>query len=109
MWPRLDSPAKHDLCPRQQLLLAEWLTDVIVGASVQRCDALALPAACCEGEDRHLTPLAQPAYHLHCLRIAGSEVEQDDVGSTLIGFPQSLGRSRHLDQAESVRQKRPSE
>ena len=65
---------------RQQLVHAERLRDVVVGARVERGDLVALGVARRQHDDRHLGPAAQAVDHLDPVDPGQPEVEHDDVG-----------------------------
>ena len=63
----------------QQLVHAERLRDVVVGAGVERGDLVALAAPRRQDDDRHLRPTAQPVDDVEAVHPGQAEVEQDDV------------------------------
>ena len=64
---------------RCQLLAAERLRHVVVGAGVERTDLLALVADGGDDDDRHAAPLAHLAADVDAAAVRQHEVEQDGV------------------------------
>ena len=98
----LTCSAHRKLDPCEQVLRPEWLANIIIGAGVPRCGPFALPSVWRDCEDRHLTPLPKLTYHLYGAFIVGLKIEQDDVGPSSFGLLEPFGRSRHLDDSESL-------
>ena len=91
-------PAKGGAQPCKELVDAERLGDVVVGARVERSDLLALLADGRENEDRRLEPAAQLAADVHSALVGEDEVEDDRV-RWMRGRPRErvLARGRRLD------------
>ena len=69
--------------PGEQLVHAERLRDVVVGAGVEGGDLVGLRIAGRQDEDRDRAPLPQPADDLDAVHPREAEVEDDDVGSVV--------------------------
>ena len=65
---------------REELVHAERLGDVVVGAGVEGRDLVALGFADGEDDDRHGGPAAQAADHFDAVDSGEAEVEDDEVG-----------------------------
>ena len=72
--------------PREQLLAAERLGDVVVGAGVERLDLGQLVGLAGQDDDRDLARPAGDADHLDAVAAGHREVEQHQVGR-LLGEP----------------------
>ena len=66
--------------PGEQLVHAERLGHVVVGAGVERGDLVGLAVAHGQHDDRHRAPAAQAADHVDAVDAGQAEVEDDDVG-----------------------------
>ena len=72
--------AQRGAQPREELVHAERLRDVVVGAGVERGDLVALGVAHREHDDRHLGPAPQASDHVDAVDPGQAEVEHDHVG-----------------------------
>ena len=70
---------------REQLLHAERLRDVVVGARVERRDLVGLRFAHRQHDHRHVAERAHPPDHLGAVDVGQPEVEQHQVGRLLGG------------------------
>jgi hypothetical protein len=84
-----------------ELVEAEGLGEIVVGAGVEQLDLLAFLAARGEHEDRRRAPLAQRERDLATVHVRQAEIEQHDVGRVLRGEEQRLRSRRRLDPAET--------
>ena len=94
----LDS-AQHGAHPAYQLLRAERLGDVIVGAQLQAEDAVDLLAACGQHDDRRVRGGAQPAGDLQPVDFGQHEVKHHQVEALARQQVQrclTILRGRHL-------------
>ena len=73
-------PAQRRPQPREQLVHAERLRDVVVGAGVEGLDLVRLALADGEDDDRHARPAAQAADHVDAVDPRQAEVEDHEVG-----------------------------
>ena len=73
-------PADGGAQPGQQLVHAEGLGDVVVGARVERLDLLVGGVPGRQHQDRHPGPAAQPLDHLDAVHVGQAQVEDDHVG-----------------------------
>src|SRR5205807_3914894 len=80
--------------PRRQLVGAEGLGDVVVGARVERADLLALVADRAEDEDRQRAPAAQVAQHVDAGAVGQDQVEHERVGRAHGERVEGLGDGR---------------
>jgi hypothetical protein len=76
--------------PGHQLVHAERLGDVVVGARVQRGDLLAGRLARRQDQDRHPAPAAQGTDHVDAVHVGQPQVQQHHVG--LVRRRQAQGR-----------------
>ena len=65
--------------PREELVHAERLRDVVVRAGVERGDLVALGLAHGEHDDRNRAPAAQAPDHLDAVDPREAEVEDDEI------------------------------
>ena len=66
---------------REELLGAEGLGEVVVGAGVEGLDLIALVAAGGDDKDGDLRPFADAAEDGHAVHVGQAEVEDDEVGT----------------------------
>ena len=78
--------------PGEELVHAERLGDVVVGAGVEGGDLVGLAFAHREHDDRHVGPAAQAADHLDAVDAGQAEVEDDEVGVLARGERRALPR-----------------
>src|SRR4051794_24173205 len=93
---RAEAPA-HRPDPGEQLLDAERLRHVVVGAGVQGVDLRRAVHPAGEDDDRHRRPAAQRADHVDAVHVRQAEVEDDEVRVVGRGGTQRLrpgGRRR---------------
>ena len=83
-------PAERGAQAGEELVHAERLGDVVVGAGVERGDLVALGAAGGEDDDRHGGPAPQAADDLDAAHSGEAEVEDDGVGMVLGGEPERV-------------------
>ena len=83
-------PAHGGPQPGEQLVHAERLGDVVVGAGVEGGDLVAFGAPRRQHDDGHVGPAAEPLDHLDPVDAGQPEVEQHDVGVRLPGGDQRL-------------------
>ncbi len=72
--------------PRHQLLGAERLGHVVVGAIVQGPHLLRLAGAHAEHDHRHLAPLPQLGQHVMAFHVGQADIQHHQVG-TVLGQP----------------------
>ena len=96
---RRPQPALGRPEPRQQLVHAERLRDVVVGAGVERPHLVGLLIARRQHEDRHAAPRTDALDHLDAVDAGQPEVDDREVG-TLAGRRRerllAVGRRDHL-------------
>ena len=80
--------AEERLDPGEQLLPAERLRDVVVGARGETADALELLGPRCEHDHRHLGEVADPLERLVPVQLRHADVEEDEGGRRLVQLPQ---------------------
>ena len=78
--------------PGQELVHAERLGHVVVGAGVERLDLVRRVGARRQHDHRRRQPAAQPVEHLDAGHVGQAEVEDDHVGPVLGGGAQRLRR-----------------
>src|SRR5581483_3618519 len=83
-------PAERRAQPGQQLVDAERLRHVVVGAGVERCDLVLLVVDDRQDDDRHRAPAAQLARDVGAASIRENEVEDHGVRRTHGGARQRL-------------------
>ena len=86
-------PPQHRPDAQRQLLHAERLADVVVGAGLEAGDAVVGVAQGGEHDDRHVRPVdvAQDAAHLQAAEAGQHHVEHDHVRSDCGGRARALG------------------
>ena len=72
--------AGHRAQPGEQLVHAERLGHVVVGAGVEGLDLVGAVGPAGQHQDRHVGPAAQPGDDLDAVHVGQAEVEDDDVG-----------------------------
>src|SRR6266550_5181580 len=72
------------LDPGQQLLAAEGLHDVVVGARTEDSHLVDLAAPRGEQDYRHVAHVAQALQRLESIELGHREIEDDDVGGFLV-------------------------
>ena len=77
-----------------QLVHAERLGDVVVGARVKGCDLLSLRDPRGQDDDRHGRPSPKASDHVDAVDVGESEIEYDRVGMAASGERQRLGSGR---------------
>ena len=65
---------------REELAHREGLSQVVVGAGVQRADLVSVLRAGGDHDDGHLRPAADGLHHLDAVHVGKAQVKQDDVG-----------------------------
>ena len=73
-------PSQRGAQPGEELVHAERLRHVVVGARVERRDLVPLALPHREHDDRNLRPAAQTLDHLDAVDPGQAEVEDDEVG-----------------------------
>src|ERR1700730_10442497 len=73
-------PAQRGPEAREQLVHAEGLGDVVVGAGVERGDLHGFGVAGGEHDDRHVAPPAQRSGDVDAVDVGQAEIEDNDVG-----------------------------
>ena len=81
-------PAQQRLDAGEQLLPAERLRDVVVGARGEAADALELLGARREHDHRHFREVADPLERLVPVQLRHADVEEDEGGRRLVELPQ---------------------
>ena len=81
---RLGSPTQQRLDPREQLLAAERLDDVIVGAGAKAPHLVDLTAAGGEQDHGHVAEVAEALERLESVELGHREIEDDEVGRALM-------------------------
>ena len=76
-------PAHRGPQPGQQLVHAERLGQVVVGAGVERLDLVVLVLADRQDDDGHRAPAPQAAHHLDAVDAGQADVEHHHVGMAL--------------------------
>ena len=90
---RFDPPQRH-ADARQQLLGAERLRHVVVGAGVERADLVGLRAARREHDDRRRAAVSQQPAHLDAVHVGQAQVQDDEIGiDPLDAFQAGLRRT----------------
>ena len=90
---------------RQQLVHAEGLRQVVVGAGVERRDLVVLAAAGRDHDDRHAAPLADPPRQIDAVAVGQAEVQQDQLGVVRRRRDQRLPDGLRLDDAVALRRR----
>ena len=75
---RFDAPQRH-ADARQQLLGAERLRHVVVGARVERADLVGLGTPRRQHDDRRRTAVSQQPAHLDTVHVRQSQIEDDQI------------------------------
>ena len=75
----LPPPPQHGLDTRLQLLGAEWLDDVIVGAHLQAAHDVALLPYGCHEDNRHVIHFAQALAGRPAVHVRHHDVQQNQV------------------------------
>ena len=88
---------------RQQLLGAERLGHVVVGAEIERLHLVGLRVARREHDDRHGRPAADDAAHLDARHIRQPEIEEHEIGRVLAHLMESVCAARGGRYLVSVR------
>src|SRR5262249_37133978 len=83
--------------PREQLLAAERLDDIVVGAGAEAPYLVDLAAPRGEQDHRHVAEVAEPLERLETVELRHREVEDDEVGPAVVegaerGAPVPRGR-----------------
>ncbi len=78
-WLRAQPAPELGPDPRQELAMAEWLGDVVVGAGVEPDDLVRLLPPRGQHDDRHGRAGAEPARYLDAVQVRQRHVEHDRV------------------------------
>ena len=88
-------PPQRDADARQQLLGAERLRHVVVGAGIERPDLVRLGAARREHDDRRRPSVAQQPAHLDTVHVRQPQIQDDHIRiDALDALEAGLGRHR---------------
>src|SRR2546425_10815484 len=102
--------AERDADPREELVRAEGLAHVVVGADIEGGHLVALLTARRQHDDRDRGPLAQPADHVDAVDVRQPEVDDDDVRLARADLHQAVRAGRRLEQPIPLaRQRGPKE
>jgi hypothetical protein len=78
---RCRCPSQQALDPREQLLSAERLGQVVVGSGPQRAHLFELGAERCEHHDGHVAQLTNPLEGRPAVELGHRDVEHDQAGT----------------------------
>ena len=78
------SPSERCPEPGKELVHAEGLGDVVVGAGIEGGDLVGLALADAEDDDRHARPTAEAVDDVDAVEAGKAEVEDDEVGMSAL-------------------------
>ena len=91
--------AQQRLHAREQLLSAERLRDVVVGAAAQPAHLVQLAGARGQHQHGHVAEVADALERLPTVQLRHRDVEHDEIGRVVLQPPQRLEPVRRLDDA----------